>query len=157
MAQVKVIFVRGQDNLVDNVIAGASHGPYVHVAIKVPGVGLVESLGNERVGIILPGVRISPWRKYDSNPDVTIIDVELPDMAAAQVEAEKMFGRPYGYDACIDGGMQDMFGVQMPGNGELTANCSETVTRILRAGGRQVLPDQTADSVTPMALMRALN
>lgn len=54
-------------------------------------------------------------------------------------------------------GLQNMFGVQMPGNGELTANCSETVARILRAGGRQVLPDQAADSVTPMALMRALN
>jgi hypothetical protein len=41
-------------------------------------------------------------------------------------------------------------------SGELTMNCSETVTRILRAGGLNVLPGVNADCVTPMDLYRYL-
>ncbi|MDR3561889.1 MAG: hypothetical protein P4N59_10710 [Negativicutes bacterium] len=156
MAIVKVIFVRGGDNLVDNVIAAASCGPFVHVAIMVPDIGLVESLGEGGPGIIPPCVRLSPSRKYDNRDDVEIILVDLPNIAAAQDEAERLLGRPYGYIDCITTGLRDMLGVKYPGDGDITDHCSETVARILRVGGDDILPTTDPDNISPMDEEKAL-
>ncbi|MBP2652167.1 MAG: hypothetical protein H6Q74_2992 [Firmicutes bacterium] len=42
--------------------------------------------------------------------------------------------------------------LQLPGDGEVTVNCSEAVCRILRCGGLDILPGVYADGVTPAAL-----
>ena len=155
MDKVTVIFVHG-DILIDKVIDVVTNGPYSHVAIKVPGVGLLESLAAMHYGIIPPCVLISPWRKYDGNPDAKFIDIEVPNLAAGQDEAERLFGRPYGYIDCLGGAERDMTGANPKGDGEWSDDCSEAVTRVLRSCEINVLPDVNADNVTPMALYREL-
>lgn len=156
MSKVQVIFVPGTvDSGVDKIISLASGGPFVHVAVKVPGVGLVESLGEGGPNIIPPCVRISSWRKYD-NADVKIFDVELPNFEAAQAEAEKLIGTAYGYDNCIVTGLHDVFGLNLPDDGLLTAHCSKTAALILRAGGDNILSSIAADNISPEDEEKAL-
>ena len=154
MGQVTVIFVRGQDNLIDNVIAKASGGPFVHVAIMVPDVGLVESLGMGGPGIIPPCVRISSLRKYD-NANVEKFDVDLSDLPAAQAKAEELIGTEYGFDNLVAGGLFDLFGIEVP---DLLrcADCSRTVALILHEGGKDILPGVPTGSITPMDEEREL-
>ena len=94
----------------------------------------------------------SPLNAYDSFKH-TILTVEVPDIEAAEAEAEKLLGTPYGYRACLDGGLHDLLGVTVPGDGEKTVDCSEAVVRILRAGGLDIFPDFSADNVTPADLL----
>jgi hypothetical protein len=155
MAKVQVIFVRGENNLVDNAIVAATGGPFVHVAIKVPCVGLIESLGKGGPGILPPCVRISSWRKY-TNANVKIIEIDLPNIEAAQAEAEKLIGRPYGYIEDLTTGLRDILGINYPGDGDITDHCSETVARILRSGGQNILPGTAPDNMSPEDEEKAL-
>jgi hypothetical protein len=154
MSKVTVIFVHG-DSIVDKIIDDVSKGNYSHVAIKIIG-GTLEALGMKDSNDPYPGIWKHDINKYDNNPYVKMIDVELPDLPSAESEANSLIGKPYGYIDCVDGGAYDLTGKQLPADGELTANCSETVTRILRAGGFNILPDIEADCVTPMDLYREL-
>lgn len=157
MGKVTIIFVRGSEtNLVDKIIADVSNGPFTHVAIKVPGVGLIESRGDFGPGVIPPCVRVSSWRKYD-NADTEAIDLELPDLEAARAEAEKLVGSLYGYVDCAGGAVHDLMDIDLKGNGLVSANCSETVARVLRSGGLSILPGVEADNITPMDLKRAID
>jgi hypothetical protein len=154
MGKVTVIFVRGStDNIVDKVINDVSHGDYSHVAIKFDW-GVIEALGVKDPSDKYPGVWLHSVDKYN-NADVKLVDVDLSDLPAAEDEARRLIGTLYGYTDCIRGGIYDLTGVKLPGN-VLTANCSETVTRILRDGGLNILPGIDADCVTPNDLCRAL-
>ena len=105
---------------------------------------------------IHPAVVLSLVDKYDS-VEREIIEVEIADIMAAEVEAQGLIGVPYGLITdCLDGGLHDLIGYHANGNGEITVNCSETVTRILRAGGSDILPGMAADCVTPEGLYQAL-
>ncbi len=152
-----VYFVVGEEgNLVDEIITHASKGPYSHVAIFVPGVGLVESWGEIGPGIMPPCVRLAPLRKFDGRSDVTIARIDLPNLAAAQDEAERLIGTPYGYPDCATTGLRELFGIKPKGNGILTAHCSETVARILRAGEYVLLPEEAPDNISPNAEAKEL-
>lgn len=155
MTKVTVIFVSGT-SIVDKVIDAVSHGKYSHVAIKILN-GVVEALGVKDQGDKYPGTWIHDASKYDNNPDAIFIDVDLPDIDRAATEASTLIGKPYGYIDCINGGVYDLTGYQLPADKGITENCSETITRILRAGGFNILPDVTADCITPNTLARAMN
>lgn len=171
-----IIFVRGDpENIIDRTIETFSKGDYCHVAIKFSW-GIVESLGVPELGF-MPGVRMSPINKYDG-ADILATDIELPDQVAAERKAQNLIGRFYSYIGCLEGGTYDTIGIKLHpwivkiinwfltrffsvslggDTGEWTMNCSETVTRILRAGGLEVLPGVDADCITPMDLVRYFN
>ena len=176
MSQVSVIFVKGDNRFtVDRLISNVTQGDYVHVAIKFKW-GIVESLGVPEPGCILPGVRVSPLDKYD-NANVHTINIRLSDPPAAEQMAKSLIGTLYSYIGCIEGGLYNRFGIQIHGcistilnwiirqiaklpvpidTGNWTMNCSETVARILKAGGLDVLPGVDADCITPMDLYQSL-
>ncbi len=171
-----IIFVRGDpENIIDRTIETFSKGDYCHVAIKFPW-GIVESLGVPELGF-MPGVRLSPINKYD-DANILAIDIKMPDQVAAERKAQNLIGRLYSYIGCFEGGTYDITGIKLHpwivkilnwfltrflgvplsiDTGEWTMNCSETVTRILRAGGLEVLPGVDADCITPMDLVRYFN
>jgi len=97
----------------------------------------------------------SPVDEY-ANSRTKIVSVEVPNIADAEAEAKRLLYTPYGWSDCVNGGIYDTTGVMLPGDGEITVNCSEAVTRILRAGGVDVLPGVYADCVTPADLLKAL-
>ncbi|MBP2656497.1 MAG: hypothetical protein H6Q73_4066 [Firmicutes bacterium] len=84
------------------------------------------------------------------------ITVDVPNIGDAELEAKRLRNTPYGWIDCVNGGLHDITGCQLPGDGEVTVNCSEAVTRILRAGGLDIMQGVYADGVTPADLMRAL-
>jgi hypothetical protein len=117
-----------------------------HAAIFMLG-GILEALDN--------GFVKSPLNAYDGFK-TTVLTVDVPNIEAAEAEAQRLLGTPYGWRACLDGGLHDLLGVTVPGNGKKTVNCSEAVTYILQAGGLDIFPDFSADNVTPADLLRKL-
>lgn len=175
MSKVTVIFVGGS-KLIDKVIENVTHGTCSHTAIKILG-GVLESQGMPDVGDKYPGVHLRTDGKYNNNTYTQFVDVDLPDLIAAEKKAQSLLGKFYSYIGCIEGGSYDIFGINLhpiinrfinllivkflniPINldtSEWTMNCSETVTRILRAGGLDVLPGVDADCITPEDLLKAL-
>ncbi|MBP2643785.1 MAG: hypothetical protein H6Q67_1672 [Firmicutes bacterium] len=147
LAEIQVLFsypVSPFGHLID-AVEGAGADPS-HSAIFMLG-GILEALDN--------GFVKSPLNAYEGRK-TTVITVKVPDMEAAEVEAGKLLGTPYGYIDCVNGGLHDLTGANIPGDGELTVDCSEAVTRILRAGGLDILPGLYADCVTPADLLEAL-
>jgi hypothetical protein len=175
MAKLNVIFVGG-NSWVDSVIEKITHGDVSHVAIQILG-GTLESQGIPDKGDRYPGVHLHDLHKYDNNPYAKVYSVDIPDVLAATQKAEEVKGKFYSYLACFEGGTYDLFKIHlhpiiMKGinwclskllripidldTGEWTMDCSETVTRILRAGGLLILPNIPADEVTPEDLEDAL-
>lgn len=173
---VTVVFTGG-DSFVDEAIESITQGSYSHVAIQILG-GTLESLGKPDKGDKYPGVHLHDLYKYDGQPEVLTIDIDLPYQDKAEDKARSLRGKFYSYIGCIEGGTYDLFGIKLHGaivklvnlaivrvfsipcnldTGEWTMNCSETVTRILREGGLNVCPGVDADCVTPMDLYRWLN
>lgn len=155
MSKIMVIFIGGGTSLVDKVINAVSHGKNSHVAIQINGY-TVEALGEKDEGDKYPGVWEHDLIKYANDPNAVFIGVDIPDIESAKKKAKELIGTLYGYVDCVNGGIYDLTGKQCQGDGEITANCSETVTRILRAGGFNVLPGVAADCITPNDLYRAL-
>lgn len=146
MAKVKVLFTAGH-NLIGNTVEFLTHSRWAHASIFLLG-GIVEAIS--------PAVTISPIDKYDQT-EQEIIEVEIPDVIAAEEQAGSLIGVQYGlFTDCLDGGLNDVLGYHSKGNDIKTVNCSETVTRILRAGGLDILPDVAADCVTPEGLYQVL-
>ncbi|MBP2657170.1 MAG: hypothetical protein H6Q69_202 [Firmicutes bacterium] len=84
------------------------------------------------------------------------ITVDVPDYEVAESEAKSLLNTPYGWMACVDGGLHDILGITARGDGKKTFDCSEAVTYILQAGGLDIFPDFSADNVTPADLLRKL-
>jgi len=148
LAKVKVLFVYAH-NVVGEIVdfaEGKGEDPS-HVAVFACG-GLLEA--------IQPAVTVSPVDKYAVCKTRTIT-VEVPDIEAAEAEGQRLIGTPYGLVTdCVSGLIHDVTSRHVVFNGAGTANCSETGTRYLRAGGLDVLPGIPADCVTPKDLLLAL-
>ena len=153
MDKLTVIFVSG-DSEVDKIIDEVSHGPISHVAIKILG-SVLEAEGIKDPTDKFPGVWLHPLDKYDNDPHAIFIDIDIPYLIDAEGEARRLLATPYGYIDCIRGGIHDLTGIDIRGN-TITANCSETVTRILRSGCFSILPDVPPDDVTPNDIYRVL-
>ncbi|MBP2658501.1 MAG: hypothetical protein H6Q69_1533 [Firmicutes bacterium] len=139
---------------IDREINTISHGEYGHVAIKILG-GTLEALGVPDSGDKYPGVWLHAADKYDNNPNAEFVEIDLPNLAAAEVEARRLIGTLYGYGDCVRGAIYETTGIRIPGN-SITADCSETVTRVVRAGEFSVLPNFYPDDITPNKLHRAI-
>lgn len=115
-----------------------------------------ESEGIKEPDAPYPGVWFSRRGKYDGNEHVKYIAVDVPDMAALEDKAFELNGTLYGYIDCLSTGIKLLTGTNALVDGEKTMMCSETITRLLRAGGLEVLPDLEPDQVSPVTLYRAL-
>jgi len=145
--EVKVLFVFAHDWIGKIIDAAEGKGENP----SHTGIFLLDSL----LEATLKGFVKSPVDEYRDCKTV-VATVDIPKIEDAELEAKRLLYTPYGYIDCINGGIHDITGVQVPGDGEVTVNCSEAVTRILRAGGLDVLPGVYADCVTPADLYRAL-
>lgn len=131
-------------------------------------VDIAEGKGNDpchiagfrRNGKLLEAIQ--PCVTEDTDPHfyddckVRVIFVEVPDAESAEKEAESLIGVPYGLVTdCVSGLIHTVTGKHVS-NGKKTVNCSETWTRILRAGGLKFLEDSPADCITPLEFMNAL-
>jgi len=147
MAKVTLIIVGGESKI-DKLITGITGGAKSHVAISILG-STLEALGIKDENDIYPGVWLHSPLKHINHPDATFIGVDIPDVVSAEDTARRLIGTLYGYVDCVNGGIYNLTGIQLPGDGNLTANCSETVVRVLRAGGFDILPGVDADCITP--------
>lgn len=155
MAKVKVLFIyphgKGVRRLIGEVVdiaEGRGEDP-CHVAGFRQNGKLLEA--------IQPAVTDATDPRFYDDCKVRIIIVEVPDITAAEAEADRLIGTPYGLITdCVSGLIHETTGRHVVLDDRGTANCSETWTRILRAGGLNVLPETPADCVTPLDLMLAL-
>ena len=115
-----------------------------------------ESEGVKEPDAPYPGVWFSRRGKYDGNPNVTYVDVEVPDEQAFQDKAFELLGTFYGYLDCVTTGLKILTGKDIGIDGEKTMHCSETITRLLRAGGVDVCSTLEPDEVAPVVLFRDL-
>jgi hypothetical protein len=154
MSNLTVIFCHGRA-WYSKIIEQVENGPYSHVAGLILN-STLESEGVKEYSDPYPGVWLHPPDKYKDGQDATFVIVDVPNLAAAEDEARKLIGSVYGYVDCVNGGIEELFGKQLPCDGTLTMNCSETWARILRTGELNVLPDLEPDSITPQMLYEAL-
>ncbi|MBP2644305.1 MAG: hypothetical protein H6Q67_2192 [Firmicutes bacterium] len=145
--KVKVLFVYPHDWI--GKIIDAAEGPGEDVCHT--GIFMLDAL----LEATSAGFIKSPVDTY-RNCKTKIVAVDVPDIDDAELEAKRLLNTPYGWTSCVNGGIHDITGYQIPGDGEVTVNCSEVVCRILRAGGLDILPGVYADGVTPADLFRAL-
>jgi len=151
MAKVTLIFVGG-DSKVDKIITGVTGGTKSHVA-GILFDSVYESLGMKDEGDLYPGVWMHDPSKYINNPDVEFITLEVPDIKALEAEARNLLGTPYGYTDCVRTGS---FGTVIPDNA-YTMDCSETWTRLLRAGKLDILPGVPAGCISPVKLYEGVS
>lgn len=157
MSKVICGFVGG-DTLIDKVIegfSGAQAEDISHSFILLFG-RPYESEGIKEPDAPYPGVWFSRRGKYDDNQHVKYVAVEVPDLQTMEDRAFELLGTLYGYTDCIATGIKLLTGEDMLIDGDKTAMCSETITRLLRAGGLDIRPDLAADQVSPIALYNEL-
>ena len=157
MAKIRVGFVGG-DTVIDKVIEGASGSQYAdisHTFIYLLN-SIVEAEGVKQYADPYPGVWLHPPGKYDGDGHVKIVEIDVPDLPAAESKARELIGTLYGYTDCIVTATKFLTGHNIFSGGEGTMHCSETVTRILRAGGVSVCPELQADEVSPVLLYEDL-
>jgi hypothetical protein len=152
--RLTVIFTSGT-GLISDTIKKVTGGPYTHAAVKILD-SVLESYGTTLENDKYPGVWLHKPDRYDNVTDTVFIDLPIPNLPAAEDEARKLLGSPYGYSDLISSGIHSLFGKEVAASGEKINICSEAVTRILRAGGLDILPDVKADCISPMDLYREL-
>jgi hypothetical protein len=153
MDKLTLIFVGG-DSRVDKLIEDVSGGDVSHVACLLFD-SVYEATGMKEESDLYPGTWLHNPTKYDSNPDARFIEIEIPDMAALKGEARNLLGTPYAYGGCIKTGIYDLSGIELP-DCALTTHCSETITRLLRSGGVNILPDIEPGCIDPSRLYKAV-
>lgn len=152
MSTVKVGFAGGT-TIIDRAIQKASGSEYcdiTHAFIFLLD-SIAEAEGVKEYDDIYPGFWLHPTDKYEGDEHTKIVELDVPDIAAAQEEARRLLGTPYSYHGCLEAAAK-LSGLSLPVDGECTVMCSEAVTRILRAGGLCICPDNQADDVTPVML-----
>lgn len=119
--------------------------------------GVYEAMGIKLENDLYAGVWVHPndTRDITDKTKNRLVDVDVPDMEAALKMGQVLLGTPYGYPDCISAAVFLATGEQIS-DGTRTCMCSETVTRILRAGGINILPDLKADVVNPAMLYKEL-
>lgn len=148
----------GGDTLIDKVIegfSGAQTEDISHAFIVLFG-RPYESEGIKEPDAPYPGVWFSRRDKYADNKHVKYVAVEVPDVEVLKDRAFELLGTLYGYTDCIATGIKLLTGTDVLIDGSKTMMCSETITRLLRAGGLDIRPDLAADQVSPVALYHEL-
>lgn len=143
--KLKILFV-SEDTLTGKIIQKATGGEWSHVAVFALN-GLVEAMP--------PIVTVSSEHRYDKYP-TDIIEVTVPDIEAALAELKSLIGKPYSLLSCIDGGLHDLFDIQLSGDGDKAVNCCELAVRTLIAGGFKFNEDINPDCWTPQRVYAEL-
>lgn len=151
MDKLTLIFVGG-DSFIDKAIEEVSKGDVSHTACILFD-SVYESTGLKEAEDKYPAVWLHDPDKYTDNPYAKFIQLEIPDMAALKAEARKLLGSPYGYVDCIRAGIFDLLNMQIP-DSDFAMDCSETVARLIRAGGINILPDVQAGCIDPARLYK---
>ena len=152
MTTVRVGFAGGT-TLLDKAIQKVSGSEYcdiTHAFIFLLD-SIAEAEGVKEYDDIYPGFWLHPLDKYAGDEHVKVVELDIPDLAAAQEETRRLIGTPYSYHGCLEAAAK-LSGLDLPVDGEHTVMCSEAVTMILRAGGLCICPDSMADDVTPVML-----
>ena len=153
MDKLTLIFVGG-DSTVDRVIEKVSNGDVSHAACILFD-SVYESTGLKEEDDPYPGVWLHNPHKYGKNPDAKFIRIPIPDKKGLNKMARSLLGTPYSYVGCLKTGIFDILGIDMPDT-DYTMHCSETITRLLRAGGVNVLPGVEPSSIDPSRLYKAI-
>jgi len=135
--KTRVIFVHG-DNFISEVIQIVTDSEWTHVGIEMLG-SILEALPD--------GVAVSQLYKY-TDFTTKCVEVDIPNMEAAESKAKEMIGKPYSFMDGLEGGLHDLFGVSFPNDGEAATNCSKLVAIVLRAGEYD-LGQECANCITP--------
>ena len=144
--KVDILFTAGH-NIVGDIVEVITQSRWAHAAIFMLD-GIIEA--------VQPSVTVSDIHKYD-DVEKEIITIEVPLYDHAVSKANSLLGIKYGLlTDCLVGGIHDVLGIELAGNGEQTLDCSETILRILRAGGVSILTDHNADIITPEDLYQAV-
>lgn len=138
---LKLLFVE-EDTLTGEIIQKFTGGQWSHVAIIDDDI-LIEAMP--------PLVTISSIHRYESFK-TEIVEIYVPDIEAALAKAKSLVDKPYAVIGCIEGGLHDVFDIQLPGDGEKTINCCELAIRSIRAGGSKLREEISADCWTPQRL-----
>lgn len=146
MDKITLIFVGG-DSRLDKLITGVTGGNKSHVAGLLFD-GVYESTAFKEEADPYPGVWLHNPSKYTNNLNAEFVEVEVPDIESLQTEARRLLGTPYGYVDCIRTGLYEMFGIVITDNA-YPMDCSETWTRLLRAGGLDILSEVQAGCISP--------
>ena len=152
MTVVRVGFAGGT-TIIDRAIQKVSGSEYcdiTHAFIFLLD-SIAEAEGVKEYDDIYPGFWLHPPDKYAGDEHVKIVELDVPDLAAAQEDTRRLIGTPYSYHGCLEAAAK-LSGLDLPVDGEHTVMCSEAVTMILRAGGLCICPDSMADDVTPVML-----
>lgn len=154
--KITLIFCSG-DAWYSDIIKAVERGTYTHVA------GLILGSTLEASGICgehdrYPGVWLRTPSEYTDGAKCKFVTLQIESLAAAEEKARELLGTPYSFHGCIEAGLEMLFNLQPPVDGELTMMCSETWTRILEAAGPIgfTLPDFKADFVAPQRLYDAV-
>jgi hypothetical protein len=149
MGELTYIFVEG-DAWYSKLIKEVEHGQYTHVA------GLILGSTLEAQGVCdeqdrYPGVWLHSPTKYVDGVNCKFVTVKINDMNAAEEKARELLGCLYSFHGCIETGIESLFNLPLPSDGEKTVMCSEAWTRITQAGGPIgfTLPEFKADFVAP--------
>jgi hypothetical protein len=151
-----LIFTGNERSLLSRVISKVTSGPYAHVAIKILN-STLEAFATCLEGDLYPGVWLHEPDRYDYYQSAVFVNVEIPDLKAAEKMARRLLGAVYGYSDLLNSGIYNLTGVSLPGTGKYAVICSEAVVMILRAGGLNILPGVSADSISPMNLFNAVS
>lgn len=118
---------------------------------------LYESTGYKADGDKYAGVwkREGQANKYDNNPYAKFIELEFDEIDSIKKMAEHYIGTRYGHFDCVRGGWYDLTGIELPDN-DFFMDCSEYVTRCLRAKIKKLLEGLEAGCITPIHLYKEL-
>lgn len=157
MDTVTIIACRGSAWYSD-IIKMAEHGQYTHIAGLILD-STLESQGIKDVGDKYPGVWLHPPSKYIDGQDCKFIAVGVKNLDAMKDKAREILGTPYSFHGCIEAGLEMLFDLKPPTDGELTMMCSETWDVLLRVGEpiNCTLPDFKPDFVAPQRLFDAIS
>lgn len=156
MGKLTLIFCIG-DAWYSKVIQATEHGTYTHVAGLILG-STLEAQGVRDKEDRYPGVWLHAPDKYKDGQGCRFVTVEVQDIEAAEAKARELIGAPYSFHGCIEAGLEMLFDLEPPVDGETALMCSETWDRILAAGGPVgfTLPDFKPDFVAPQRLYDAV-
>ena len=155
-----------EHEIISKTVVFFTHGEKIagHAALRVPKARDREDVLLEA---IRPEVTLSEGNKYDSELNLAIVDIQVPDELYFILEdTVHILGSshiPYGLGTdCINDGLHDAGELIHKGcrnvlakqyselvNCEKTMNCSETLTRALRSIFPKYMKEEDANCVTP--------
>lgn len=103
MSTVRVGFAGGT-TVIDKaiqVISGSEYCDVTHAFIFLLD-SIAEAEGVKEYDDIYPGFWLHPPDKYVGDEHTKVVEMDVPDIAAAQAETRRLLGTPYSYHGCLE-------------------------------------------------------